>query len=151
MTIRSLLAAALLALGMAAIAAAPVPAGVRVEHAWIRWLPAQLPSAGYAVIVNDSAVDVRLTGARSADYGMVMLHRSMLANSDSRMEAVDELDIPAHGRVQLAPGGYHLMLSKPGRAIKPGDKVAMSLAFAGGETLQVDFSVLPANSTGPAD
>lgn len=151
MTLRSVFAAALFALSFAATAAAPAPEGVRVEHAWIRWLPANLPSAGYAVIVNDSDASLRLTGAHSADYGMVMLHRSMLANSDSRMEMVDHLDIPAHGSVKLAPGGYHLMLSQPVHALKPGDKVAMTLEFAGGAELQADFPVRPANASGPAD
>lgn len=151
MTLRGVLAAVLCAFSFAAAAAAPSPEGVRVEHAWIRWLPAQLPSAGYAVIVNDSDATVRLTGARSTDYGTVMLHRSMLANSDSRMEMVDQLDIPAHGSVKLAPGGYHLMLSVPKRGIKPGDHVEMTLEFAGGAELQTDFSVRPANASGPAD
>lgn len=151
MTIRSLLAAALLACSGMAIAATPVPTGVRVEHAWIRWLPANLPSAGYAVIVNDSDTPLRLTDVRSADYDMVMLHRSLLASSDSRMEMVSSLEIPAHAKVTLAPGGYHLMLSHAKRTLKPGDKVPMTFEFAGGAELQADFSVLPANSTGPAD
>jgi copper(I)-binding protein len=149
MTIRGFIAVALLAATSAAFAAAPASASVKVEHAWIRWLPASLPSAGYAVIVNDSDATVRLTGARSVDYGTVMLHRSLLANSDSRMVMVDELDIPAHGSVKLAPGGYHLMLAHPTRTLKPGDTVPMTLHFAGGETLQVNFSVLPANASGP--
>lgn len=151
MTIRSLLAAALFAFSGMAIAATPVPTGVRVEHAWIRWLPANLPSAGYAVIVNDSDTPLRLTDVRSADYDMVMLHRSLLASSDSRMEMVSSLEIQAHAKVTLAPGGYHLMLSHAKRTLKPGDKVPMTFEFAGGAELQADFSVLPANSTGPTD
>lgn len=134
-----------------ATAFAAPPPGVRVEHAWIRWLPAGLPGAGYATIVNDGDSGQRLAGATSADYGMVMLHRSRLAEGDSTMEMVDQLDIPAHGSVRLAPGGYHLMLSRAKRPIKPGDKVPMTLEFAGGATLQVDFSVLPANAPGPSD
>lgn len=149
MMLRGLLAAALLA--TSAMATAAAPAGVRVEHAWIRWLPAQLPVAGYAVIVNDSDAGLSLTGVSTPAYGMAMLHHSRLAHSDSTMEMVEHLDIPAHARVTLAPGGYHLMLSGATRAIKPGDTVPVTLHFAGGETLQVDFSVLPANSTGPSD
>jgi copper(I)-binding protein len=151
MTRHGLLACVLLAAAGAAFAAAPAPAGVKVEHAWIRWLSVSLPSTGYAVIVNGSDATVRLTGARSADYGTAMLHRSLLANSDSRMVMVDALDIPAHGSVKLAPGDYHLMLTHPTRALKPGDTVPVTLHFAGGGELQVNFSVLPANSTGPAD
>jgi copper(I)-binding protein len=67
------------------------------------------------------------------------------------MEMVDHLDIPAHGSVELSPGGYHLMLSQPTRTIKPGDRVKVTFEFAGGGELQTDFSVRPANASGPAD
>jgi copper(I)-binding protein len=144
---RATLAACLLATGTAATAATP---DVRVEHAWIRWLPANLPAAGYATIVNDSDGVARLTGASSPDYGSVMLHRSRLAQGDSTMEMVEHLDIPAHASVKLAPGGYHLMLSHATHPLKPGDKVSIGLRFADGSVLQVDFSVLPANAAGPS-
>lgn len=151
MRCRGLLAVILLAVAGAAVCAPAAPAGVRAEHAWIRWLPANLPAAGYVVLVNDGDGDATLTGARSADYGMVMLHQSRLDESDSRMEPVASLTVPAHGSVALSPGGYHLMLMHPTRALKPGDTVAITLEFAGGGTLQVDFSVLPANAPGPPE
>lgn len=151
MSLRTLFAVASLMLAGAAAAATPAPPGVRVEHAWIRWLPAGLPQAGYAEIVNDSAAGLTLTGVTSPAYGMVMLHRSRLAHGDSTMEMVDTLDIPAHTSVNLAPGGYHLMLMHATRTLQPGDTVKITFAFAGGATLQVEFPVLPANSTGPAD
>ncbi|MGH8212774.1 MAG: copper chaperone PCu(A)C, partial [Rhodanobacteraceae bacterium] len=89
--------AALAALAFcAAAAAAPAPS-LKAEHGWVRWLPANLPAAGYATIVNDGDGVQRLTGASSPDYGSVMLHRSRLAEGDSTMEMVEHLDIPAHG------------------------------------------------------
>ncbi|HJR14517.1 MAG TPA: copper chaperone PCu(A)C [Rhodanobacteraceae bacterium] len=149
MNFRFLVCAATIAFGATAIAAAPASVPVQVEHAWIRWLPARLPAAGYAVIRNEGDGTLRLTGASSPDYGMVMLHHSRLAQGDSTMEMVDHLDIPAHGDVKLMPGGYHLMLSQPTHSIKPGDHVKVTLEFAGGEALQADFSVRPANASGP--
>lgn len=149
-TVRALLACLLLAAGTAALAATSAPQGVHIEHAWIRWLPANLPAAGYAEIVNDSDTTVRITGASSPAYGMVMLHHSRLAHGHSTMEMVAQLDIPAHGRVKLAPGGYHFMFSHAKQPIKPGDTVKMTLEFAGGAKLQADFPVLPASASGPA-
>jgi copper(I)-binding protein len=147
----TLIGAAVLAFSAVALAAAPASVPVRVEHAWIRWLPAKLPAAGYAVIRNEGDAALHLTGASSPAYGMVMLHHSRLAQGDSTMEMVDSLDIPAHGSVKLSPGGYHLMLMQPTHAIKPGDNVKVTLEFAGGARLQADFPVLPANASGPAD
>ncbi len=148
---RALVCAGLMAACGSTLAATPAPSTVRVEHAWIRWLPASLPSAGYATLVNEGGQTVRLASASSPDYDSVMLHRSRLAQGDSTMEMVDHLDIPAHGSVKLAPGSYHLMLTHAKHPIKPGDKVPVSLRFADGRVLQVDFPVLPANSAGPSD
>lgn len=139
-------ASVLLAASLAAAGAAPT---ARVTQAWIRWLPANLPVAAYATIHNDGDGTLRLDSASSPAYRMVMLHRSRLAEADSRMEMVEHLDIAPHASVALAPGGYHFMLSQPTRAIRPGDKIPMTLHFAGGQSLQVDFSVLPANASGP--
>lgn len=150
-TLRGLLAVGILAISVAATAAATAPAAVHVEHPWVRWLPANLPTAGYAQIVNDSDSTVRLTGASSPDYRSVTLMRSRLAQNDSTMVMVPHIDIPAHASVTLAPGGYHLMLSHAAHPIKPGDTVSITLHFADGEALQAGFSVLPANATGPSD
>ncbi len=143
---RATFSACLLAASFAAVSAAP---SVRIGHAWIRWLPANLPAGGYATIGNDGEGVQRLTGVSSPDYASVMLHRSRLAQGDSTMEMVEHLDIPAHGSVKLAPGGYHLVLSHATHPLKPGDRVPVRLRFADGSVLQVDFPVLPANASGP--
>lgn len=119
-----------------------------IEHGWVRWLPVNLPAAGYATIRNDGDKFVRLVGADSPDYGMVMLHRSMQKNGSDTMQIVDSVSIPAHGKLALAPGGYHLMLMQPKHAIKPGDSVHIALHFADGETLQARWPVRPANASG---
>ena len=134
----------------ATVAAAAAPT-LRAEHPWIRWLPANLPAAGYVVIANDGGTPARLIGASSAGYGSVMLHRSQEVGGVDRMTAVSGMGVPAHGTAALAPGGYHLMLMKPVHPIKPDDTVKITLRFANGTTLQVDFPVRPANASGPAD
>ena len=147
------LALALLALATSAFALQlpTPPVHLLVQDGWVRWLPASLPAAGYATIRNDSSKPVKLTGAESADYGMAMLHRSMQKDGQDVMERVNALSIPAHGTVQLAPGGYHLMLMHPKHPIKPGDSVQVSLHFDDGESLQETWPVRPANASGPSD
>ncbi len=140
----------LLALSIGALAATPTSTSLRAKNAWIRWLPANLPAAGYVAIENDGGAPARLTGASSPDYGRVMLHRSQTVNGVEKMTMVASMDIPAQGKAALAPGGYHLMLSEPTHPIKPGDTVRVTLRFAGGLSLQADFPVRPANASGPA-
>ncbi len=140
--------AAVAALAVCGVAGATSASSVKIEHGWVRWLPANLPAAGYVVIRNDGDKSVKLVGADSPDYGMAMLHRSTQKNGSDSMEMVDAIGIPAHGSVQLAPGGYHLMLTDAKHAIKPGDTVHVSLHFDDGETLQVTWPVRPANSSG---
>jgi copper(I)-binding protein len=120
--------------------------GVAVTRAWVRWLPGDLPAGGYATIENHGAYDVRLTGADSPDYAMVMLHRSVSENGMEHMQAADAVDVPAHASAALAPGGYHLMLMRPRHAVAPGDTVHVRLHFADGSTIDAAFAVRPATA-----
>jgi len=121
---------------------------VKASHAWIRLLPANLPAGGYVTLDNDGVQAARLTNASSPDYARVMLHQSSEHGGMSRMTMIDHLDVPAHGTVALAPAGYHLMMMKADRPLKPGDKIKVILRFADGSTLPVDFLARPANATG---
>ena len=122
-------------------------AAVRASHAWIRVLPGDLPAAGYARLENRSGESIALVGARSASYRRIMLHESLTSGGMSEMKRVSHLTIPAHGEAALAPGGYHLMLMDAVHPVKPGDKVTITLLFAGGSTRTVTFLAMPANAS----
>lgn len=128
-------------------AADPVATGLQADDAWIRLLPGELPAGGYVVLRNDGDAPRRLVGADSADYGRIMLHQSMDAGGMSRMRAVDGIEVPAHGRVALQPGGYHLMLMAPKASPEPGQSLTLRLRFDDGSHLDVPFAVRPANAT----
>ncbi|HID48508.1 MAG TPA: copper chaperone PCu(A)C, partial [Chromatiales bacterium] len=49
--------------------------------------------------------------------------------------------IPAGGRVELAPGGFHLMLIKPGRVFRAGDTITVTLQLDNGQSLAVPMPV----------
>lgn len=121
---------------------------VKASHAWLRLLPGALPAGGYLTLANDGSQAVQLTNASSPDYAQVMLHQSTEQGGMSQMRMLDHLAVPAHGQVALAPAGYHLMMMKADRTLKPGDNVRVILRFADGSTLPVDFTARPANATG---
>jgi copper(I)-binding protein len=119
---------------------------VRASHAWIRVLPGALPAGAYVTLENDSDQPVTLTGASSKAYAQVMLHHSSTQGGVSRMTMVDSLRVPAHGKAELAPAGYHLMLMQPATPVKPGTTVRLLLKFSDGSTLPADFIARPANA-----
>ena len=120
---------------------------IQADSAWIRVLPAGLPAGGYVTLHNGGDSVATLTAVTSKRYAQAMLHQSTTAGGMGRMVMVDTLDIPAHGDVSLAPGGYHLMLMQATTPVQAGDSVPLVLRFADGSTLTVDFLARPANAT----
>lgn len=143
----------LLAAGLlAAVAAHATEAEhIRASQAWIRVLPGDLPAGAYVTLENTGDQPAILRGARSARYGSAMLHKSSAEGGVSRMAMVDELPVPAHGKAELSPGGYHLMLMQATAPVNVGDKVKVTLTFSDGSTLDADFIARPANAASASD
>jgi len=139
---------AALALWSGVAFAAAVPAGtgaqaahVAVHHARLRWLPGDLPLAGYFELSNTGQRPRRLVGASSPAFARVMLHRSTHAGGTEHMVHVSSVDIAPGKTLRFAPGGYHLMLMKRRHGLKVGDRVPVTLHFANGRGLTVHFAV----------
>ena len=136
------LAKLLSAAAVLVFAAVPASAAqVEIGGAWFRALPAGLPAGGYFVLHNSGKADAELTGAQSPACGMVMLHKSIEEGGMGRMVHVESVTVPAHGKVEFKPGGYHLMCMKPTAAMTPGKTVAVMLQFADGTQTVADFHV----------
>lgn len=121
--------------------AAAATAKVQISDGWVRWLPGKLPAAGYMTLLNTSDKPIDLVAASSPDYGDVMLHQTVNNGSMSSMQMADKLPLPPHEKVKIAPGGYHLMMSDPARAIAPGATVQLQLRFSDGEVLKTSLPV----------
>ena len=141
-TLPLLLAGMLLAGGACATQAEHI----RVSQPWIRVLPGELPAGAYVTLENTGDQPASLRGASSTAYASVMLHKSSTEGGVGRMTSVGSLAIPAHGKAELSPGGYHLMLMKASAAVKPGDKVKLTLSFGDGSNLDAEFLARPANA-----
>jgi periplasmic copper chaperone A len=117
------------------------PPPVSVSDARVRWLPGELPMAGYFVITSHAPGPLRLTGASSPAFGHVMLHRSVEEAGVTHMAHVDGVDLAPGQSVTFAPGGYHLMLMHRTRDLQMGEAVPVILSFRNGQTLAVSFRV----------
>jgi periplasmic copper chaperone A len=133
-------------LGIRAATAASPPAAaaapsLRIDEAWVRWLPAGVPLAGYLTVTNVGDAPVTLLGASSPAFGEVSLHRSIESGGQVRMSPVERLTVGPHASLKFAATGYHLMLMQPSAPLEPQARVTIVLRFEGGASLAVPFEV----------
>src|ERR1043166_7000654 len=127
----------------------PSSSHVTVADGWFRALPANLPAGGYFELRNTGKWPVLLTGASSPACGMLMLHKSESKNGVGSMDDVASIEIPPGGKLDFAPGGYHLMCMDTTVAMKPGASVSVTLKFADGTKTSVIFAVKNARGQYP--
>lgn len=131
-------------LGASSVFAAAPAETLRVRHAWIRDAP---PSAhmraGYAVLENVGGGEIEIVAASSPDFGLVEIHETRMENDVARMVELGSVKIVAGTSFQLKPGGAHLMLMQPKRALAKGDSTAITLRLKSGATVVTRFVVGP--------
>jgi len=138
---------------MSLSAASCALAQVTVKDAWIR---ATVPAAkaGGAFMQLQSAQDARLVGVRSPVAGTVEIHQMEMSGQTMKMHAIAGLDLPAGKPVDLASGGYHVMLLDLKQQLKDGETVPLTLLIQKKnkqtETLTIAVPVKPLNYTAPA-
>lgn len=90
--------------------AAETVAELALSGAWVRAMPpGQKMTAAYLEIRNDSPEPVTINGATAAS-GHASLHETRTVEGRSSMRPVDALTLAPGERVQLQPGGLHIML-----------------------------------------
>jgi periplasmic copper chaperone A len=137
-----------LVLILAAGAAAAVEPQVVVENAWIPQPPPGAEvAAAYFTVRNPGATSVVLTDVESSLADGAMLHESLERNGQAEMRPVERLTIAPGQRIVLMPGGLHVMLHGLHHPLAVGDRVPLTLRFAGGTSLAVMARVRPLGSS----
>lgn len=122
---------------------AHMPNTVHVMNPWMREAPlVGRNGAAYFVLHNMSDADARIVGAASPIAEAVEIHSHIQDGDVMRMRHVDGLDIATSEFLAFAPGGHHIMLIGLTAALKPGDKVPLTLTFEGGKEVTVEAQVL---------
>jgi len=112
------------------------------EDAWIRAVPPGMGmTAGFGTLRNDGPADIVLTAFSSPEFADVSLHRTEEVDGVSRMRSVPSLPVPAGAGVELAPGGFHLMLMKPLRALEAGQSAEVRMTAEDGRTFIFEVPV----------
>ncbi|MDQ5848815.1 MAG: copper chaperone PCu(A)C, partial [Pseudomonadota bacterium] len=100
---------------------------LQIRHPWSRATP---PGAkvgvGYMELRNRGSQPDRLLGASTPLAKRVEMHVTRREGDVVRMRQVESFDIPAGERVELGPGGGHLMLVDLARPLKKGERVPLT-------------------------
>ncbi|ESY70532.1 MULTISPECIES: copper chaperone PCu(A)C [Mesorhizobium] len=138
------LAFGLVLLGAQAVLAHEFKVGdLEIGHPWSRATPAGAKVAGgYFTITNKGSAPDRLLSISSDVSEKAELHEMGVKDGIMTMRPVaGGLEIPAGGKVALAPGGYHLMFIGLKRQPKQGEKFSATLTFEKAGVVSVEFAV----------
>lgn len=116
---------------------------IRVGHPWTRATPGGAKVAGgYTTIENTGAKPDRLIGGTMEVASRVELHEMSVTDGIMRMRELPAgIVVPAGRRVEMKPGGYHIMFMDLRRPLKQGEKVAGTLVFENAGSVNVEFQV----------
>jgi periplasmic copper chaperone A len=109
-------------------------------------------AAGYLTVENTGSEPDRLISVTSDASPDVEIHEMKMEGDVMKMRKLaDGLDIPAGGKVELKPGGCHLMFMAVPAPFKQGAMVKVTLKFEKAGDLEVTLPVAAADATGPGE
>ncbi len=94
-------------------------------------------------IDNPTDLPRTLISALAPPFEQIEFHRTVYEKESglASMVSVDKVEVGAGGKFLFAPGGYHLMLRHPKKALRDGDSVPLTLVFADNMKITVPFRV----------
>lgn len=117
-----------------------------VTDVWIRAIPDVAKDGDmtgmFMTVANPGDTDIFLTGGTTAPtVSAEPLDAHEVVTNDAGEMVMQKTDhgilVPAHGSVQLAPGGFHIMFWKLAAPIAVGSTVPATLTFSNGTTVDV--------------
>ena len=100
---------------------------VAASDAWIRLpAPGATAAAAFGVIDNPTMYDVYLLSATAEVADAVQFREAGRDGQDGAV--VKELTAPAYGKIELKPGGTHLVLLGLKRALKAGETIPITIS-----------------------
>ncbi|MCU0311226.1 MAG: copper chaperone PCu(A)C [Acidimicrobiales bacterium] len=123
----------------------PVEVGVVATGAWARSSPMVAEAgAAYMTLTNTTSEDAELVGASvpAAVAAAAEVHETSMGDGGMMsMQQVPSVTVPADGSVELAPGGFHIMLLQLAEPLVAGEDIPITLSFADGDEVMVVATV----------
>ena len=131
-------AAVLSACGSSTVTTTSAAPAITARDPWVKTAASGMTAAFVTLENSSSNADV-LVSASTSVAGMVQLHEMVMQDGQMVMqEKKDGIAVPAKGDAVLEPGGNHIMLMDLKSPITAGEKVAITLTFKSGATLQIE-------------
>lgn len=102
---------------------------ITIDHPWARATPGAVKnSAAFMTFDNKGAADklISVTGGVAKE---IQIHSMITEAGVMKMREIKSLDIPANGKAELKPGGFHVMLIGIPDGLKEGTKFPLKLTF----------------------
>lgn len=117
--------------------------GIAVKDAYARATPPEAMTTGaFATITNGGKAADRLISAASPAAKTVELHETVNEGGVMKMQPHPEgWEIPAGGKLELAPGGKHIMLIDLAAPLKAGETIELTLTFEKAGAIKIQAPV----------
>ncbi|WP_353186531.1 copper chaperone PCu(A)C [Bosea sp. (in: a-proteobacteria)] len=148
------LAAAALALSASLAAAHEFKAGpLKIGHPWSRATPAGAKvGGGYLTIENTGTAADRLVSVAVPFAARSEIHEMATKDGIMTMRPLENgIEVPAGGKVEFKPGGYHIMFMELKQPLKQGEMMKGTLTFEKAGSVDVEFKVDSIAAKGGAD
>ena len=100
-------------------------------------------AAGYIRIENKGDKDEHLIAVASPRADKIELHGTTTVGGMMMMTRADMLGVPAHGVLELKPGGDHIMFFDPKAPLTNGETIPLTLTFQNVGVVDVSLKVRP--------
>ena len=125
---------------------------IAVENPYARPpLGAGKVAAAFMTLKNDGDEADKLVAAEGDVARRIELHTHIMEQRDGRtimrMRQIPFMEVPAHGKTVLKPGGLHIMLIGATRPLKPGDSFDLTLVFEKAGRVKVTVPVKKISAT----
>ena len=113
-----------------------------IMHPWARATAKSAKTgAGYMMITNAGTTSDKLINVKSDMSRKTEIHQSSMKDGMMKMERVDGITIPANGKAELKPGGYHIMFMGLKAPLQVDTEFPLTLVFEKSGEVTVNVTV----------